>query len=182
MTKFCNLYRAKFNSVEMVNSVVAKTRKAHKNIVFVINPSSAKLIFVRIVIIRVLCVYVCVCACMCVCSWACMCVYLRVFVFVCVFVCVCICVYVWLYVCLYVCVCMYAYVCMYVCLYVRNAADAAYVCTYVCLYVPLASPEDSFIHSGHFNSASSSPLWLGGASDYSTDTVSEFHAETHIVC
>src|SRR6218665_505133 len=36
---------------------------------------------------------------------------------------------------------------------------------------------DSFIHSGHFYSAPSSPLLLRGAPDYSTDTVSEFHAE-----
>src|SRR6218665_3724235 len=37
----------------------------------------------------------------------------------------------------------------------------------------------SFIHSGHFYSAPSSPLRLRGAPDYSTDTVSEFHAEAH---
>src|SRR6218665_1710454 len=37
----------------------------------------------------------------------------------------------------------------------------------------------SFIHCGHFYSAPSSPLLLRGAPDYSTDTVSEFHAETH---
>src|SRR6218665_1900179 len=38
----------------------------------------------------------------------------------------------------------------------------------------------SFIHSfRHFYSASSSPLLLRGAPDYSTDTVSEFHAEAH---
>src|SRR6218665_1143571 len=37
----------------------------------------------------------------------------------------------------------------------------------------------SFIHSGHFYSASSSHLLLRGAPDYSTDTVSEFHAEAH---
>src|SRR6218665_614422 len=37
----------------------------------------------------------------------------------------------------------------------------------------------SFIHSGHFYSAASSPLLLRGAPDYSTDTVSEFHAEAH---
>src|SRR6218665_2263871 len=37
----------------------------------------------------------------------------------------------------------------------------------------------SFIHSGHFYSAPSSPLPLSGAPDYSTDTVSEFHAEAH---
>ena len=39
--------------------------------------------------------------------------------------------------------------------------------------------NDSFIHSGHFYSAPSSPLLLGGTPDYTTDTVSEFHAETH---
>jgi len=48
---------------------------------------------------------------------------------------------------------------------------------------------DSFIHSGHFYSAEgneghfysalSSPLPLRVAPDYSTDTVSEFHAEAH---
>ena len=37
----------------------------------------------------------------------------------------------------------------------------------------------SFIHSGHFYSAPSSPLLLRGAPDYSTDTVSEFHAGAH---
>ena len=37
----------------------------------------------------------------------------------------------------------------------------------------------SFIHSGHFYSAPSSPLLLRGAPDYSTDTVLEFHAEAH---
>src|SRR6218665_2163817 len=37
-----------------------------------------------------------------------------------------------------------------------------------------------FIHSfGHFYSAPSSPLLLRGAPDYSTGTVSEFHAEAH---
>ena len=30
----------------------------------------------------------------------------------------------------------------------------------------------SFIHSGHFDSAPSSPLLLKGAPDYSTDTIS----------
>src|SRR6218665_1155223 len=35
------------------------------------------------------------------------------------------------------------------------------------------------IHSGHFYSISSSPLLLRGTPDYSTDTVSEFHAEAH---
>src|SRR6218665_2316523 len=37
----------------------------------------------------------------------------------------------------------------------------------------------SFIHSGHFYSTPSSPLLLRGAPDYSTDIVSEFHAEAH---
>ena|SRR6218665_936744 len=37
----------------------------------------------------------------------------------------------------------------------------------------------SFIHSYHFYSAPSSPLLLRGAPDYSTDTVSELHAEAH---
>src|SRR6218665_3543818 len=37
----------------------------------------------------------------------------------------------------------------------------------------------SFIHSGHFYSAPSSPLLLRGAPDHSTDTVSEFHLEAH---
>jgi len=39
----------------------------------------------------------------------------------------------------------------------------------------------SFIHSGHFYSAPLSPLLLRGAPDYSTDTVSEFHAEASSV-
>src|SRR6218665_2312856 len=37
----------------------------------------------------------------------------------------------------------------------------------------------SFIHYGYFYSAPSSPLLLRGVPDYSTDTVSEFHAEAH---
>ena len=37
----------------------------------------------------------------------------------------------------------------------------------------------SFIHSAHFYSAPSSPILLRGAPNYSTDTVSEFHAEAH---
>src|SRR6218665_1695216 len=35
------------------------------------------------------------------------------------------------------------------------------------------------IHFGHFYSAPLSPLLLRSAPDYSTDTVSEFHAEAH---
>src|SRR6218665_1175864 len=46
-----------------------------------------------------------------------------------------------------------------------------YICTSMVIH--------SFIHSGHFYSAHSSPLLLRGAPDYSTDTVSEFHAEAH---
>src|SRR6218665_1958340 len=42
-----------------------------------------------------------------------------------------------------------------------------------------AYTDTPFIHSGHFYSAPSSPLLLRGAPDYSTDTASEFHAETH---
>jgi len=38
---------------------------------------------------------------------------------------------------------------------------------------------NSFIHSGHFYSTPSSPLLLTGAPNYSTDTVSKFHAEAH---
>ena len=37
----------------------------------------------------------------------------------------------------------------------------------------------SFFHSGHFYSAPSSPLPLRDDPDYSTDTVSGFHAEAH---
>src|SRR6218665_477550 len=37
----------------------------------------------------------------------------------------------------------------------------------------------SFIHSGNFYSAPSSPLLLRGAPEYSTDTVSDFYAEAH---
>ena len=39
----------------------------------------------------------------------------------------------------------------------------------------------SFIHSGHFYSAPSSPLLLRGDPNYSTDTESEFNAEAHRV-
>src|SRR6218665_3698198 len=67
------------------------TRKVHKNRVFIINPLSAKLIYVRIE-------KVCVC----------MCSYVSVCVFICVFVCVCVylhvCVFVYLRVCMLVCV------------------------------------------------------------------------------
>src|SRR6218665_2510217 len=46
-------------------------------------------------------------------------------------------------------------------------------------YEQILFDDNSFTHSGHFYSAPSSPLPLRGAPDYSTDTVSEFHAETH---
>ena len=36
-----------------------------------------------------------------------------------------------------------------------------------------------FIHSGHYYSAFSISLLVRGAPDYSTDTVSEFHAKAH---
>src|SRR6218665_1380384 len=39
--------------------------------------------------------------------------------------------------------------------------------------------DHSFIHSSHFYSTPSSPQPPRGAPDYSTDTVSEFHAEAH---
>src|SRR6218665_2391581 len=52
-----------------------------------------------------------------------------------------------------------------------------------CWFINRAFPLNfchSFIHSGHFYSALSSPLLLRGAPDYSTDTtVSKFHAEAH---
>src|SRR6218665_2750770 len=51
-------------------------------------------------------------------------------------------------------------------------------CIALCNYVALVVVH-SFIHPGHFYSAPSSPLLLRGAPDYSTDTVSEFHAEAH---
>src|SRR6218665_2283118 len=47
-------------------------------------------------------------------------------------------------------------------------------------YFSLRRLNHPFIHFGHFYSAPSSPLLLRGASDYSTDTVSEFHAEVHM--
>src|SRR6218665_586546 len=49
------------------------------------------------------------------------------------------------------------------------------------LFVPrIRAALVQFIHSfGHFYSAPSSPLLLRGAPDYSTDAVSEFHAEAH---
>src|SRR6218665_370284 len=37
----------------------------------------------------------------------------------------------------------------------------------------------SFIHSGYFYSAPSSPLLYRGTPDYSTDTVSELHPQPH---
>src|SRR6218665_219604 len=52
--------------------------------------------------------------------------------------------------------------------------------TYRALVVNLLpSILTTFIHSGHFYSAPSSPLLLRGVPDYSTDTVSEFHTEAH---
>src|SRR6218665_1216185 len=71
---------------------------------------------------------------------------------------------------------------------------ACYYCRHLCKVVRLSSIQfesrlkhviggplvlHSFIHSGHFYSSPSSPLLLRGAPDYSTDTVSEFHAGAH---
>ena len=76
--------------------------------------------------------------------------------------------YICKYLCNYVClhvgmhVCVYEQLYMYVHVYMQ-------VCVYVSMHV--------FIHSGHFNSAPSSPLLLRGVPDYRTDTVSEFHAK-----
>src|SRR6218665_806602 len=53
----------------------------------------------------------------------------------------------------------------------RNSRKSHHVTSLTC---------HSFIHSGHFYSAPSSPLLLRGGPDYSTDTVSEFHAEAHM--
>src|SRR6218665_1564129 len=50
---------------------------------------------------------------------------------------------------------------------------------FVARYIPDMSFIHSFIHSGHFYSAPSNRLLLRSAPDYSTDTVSEFHAEAH---
>ena len=44
--------------------------------------------------------------------------------------------------------------------------------------IPRRVTWSPFIHLGYLCSASSSPLLLRGVPDYSTDTVSEFHAET----
>src|SRR6218665_1673147 len=46
-------------------------------------------------------------------------------------------------------------------------------------YVMCSIYLHSFIHSGNFYSAPSSPLLLRGAPDYSTATASEVHAEAH---
>src|SRR6218665_1286259 len=48
-----------------------------------------------------------------------------------------------------------------------------FVSSFICIFI------HSFIHSGHFYSTPSSPLLPRGAPDYSTDTVSEFHAEAN---
>ena len=84
---------------------------------------------------------------------------------------------------LYSCMYMYACtVCIYVC--IEHVCVIVYVCVYACMHAfytmhCMYAFIHSFIHSGHFYSAPSSPLLLRGAPDYSTDTVSEFHAEAH---
>ena len=94
------------------------------------------------------------------------------------YVCINACMYLYMYdmhVCMYnvyvlhLCI-VFMYECLHICIYARNAC-IIYASMYVCVY--------SFIHSGHFYSASSSPLLLRGAPDYSTNTVSEFHAAAH---
>ena len=50
---------------------------------------------------------------------------------------------------------------------------------YVLLLTSPSESPSSFIHSGYFYSAPSSPLLLRGAPDYSTHIVSKFHAEAH---
>jgi len=71
------------------------------------------------------------------------------------------------YACMY---CVRIYICVHLCV------DACmYICMHVCIHVLI----HSFIHSSHFYSAPSSHLLLRGAPDYSTDIVSEFHAEAH---
>src|SRR6218665_1510660 len=92
------------NQAEQVN-IKDLTRKALKNRVFIINPSSAKLIFVCIGKFRV-----CVCMCACMCMYVC------------------------LHVCLYVCVsaCMRISLCFCMCVYLRVCV---LICVHVCLYV-----------------------------------------------
>src|SRR6218665_2350069 len=61
---------------------------------------------------------------------------------------------------------------MSICPFISCVLLMLYISCYFLLYY-------SFIHFGHFYSAPSSPLLLIGALDYSTDTVSEFHAKAH---
>src|SRR6218665_2788428 len=54
------------------------------------------------------------------------------------------------------------------------------LCTKTIMVISLKEVKYSFIHSfGHFYSAPSRHLLLRGAPGYSTDTVSELHAEAH---
>src|SRR6218665_2324821 len=78
---------------------------------------------------------------------------------------------------------------MYVCIYRGAAVDGKLLSSIddsQCIRREKTNSESvslffshSFIHSGHFCSVPSSPLLLRGVPDYSTDTVSEFHAEAH---
>ena len=64
------------------------TREVNKNRAFIINPLSAKLIFIRIENFCVcVCVLVCVLVCACMCVYTCICVYVCVCVHVCAVVC-----------------------------------------------------------------------------------------------
>src|SRR6218665_84490 len=53
------------------------------------------------------------------------------------------------------------------------------ISVFTILFLRHLHSSHSFIHSGHFYSAPSSPLLLRRAPDYSPDTVSEFHVEAH---
>src|SRR6218665_3003870 len=66
---------------------------------------------------------------------------------------------------------------MHGCYTMHMRAMSVTLCSH--MYLNIHSFIHSFIHSGHFYSAHSSHLPLRGAPDYSTDTVSEFHAEAH---
>src|SRR6218665_1905747 len=85
--------------------------------------------------------------------------------------------------CLFRCFCVFESVCVssvgkrgYGEVWVKCRFSKGYV---LVMYMLSCQFIHSFIHSGHFYSAPSSPLLLRGAPDYSTDTVSEFHAKAH---
>src|SRR6218665_1021871 len=72
----------------------------------------------------------------------------------------------------------------FTCISFPHTFTMMHLCITQCTYwTPLIARDSgrpliqSFIHSYHFYSASSSPLLLRSAPDYSTDNVPEFHAE-----